>query len=390
MRRAAVPIVIAGLFLLLFFPNYMVQWIGFVTVFLVVVAWGYTRIVDMGLVIERDTDRLRAYKHQIVTVRLRIRNRSVLPIPHLMVTDNPGSLYTGHQNHRLLSMRAGERSDLVYDIKAMNRGAYRIGPVNIRFSDPFGFFPMSRIIETEARLIVYPRVYPVSIAFHHGVPTGSITAASRIYEDPTRYRAIREYVPGDELRRVNWKASARLGTLHSTEWLPTINTPVLILLELGAHDYEQRNRYAHSERTIDAAASLVQHLAERKQEVGFITTGRIRGAVDGVLPTVRVGSGIAHAVAILELLAELELNQDRVSVVDRLLERGRLSPGTRVFYMGPALAEDALSRLLMAVRNRSLLRLYYTAQGVLEAVTSRPDTVRRFTITESGDELFTL
>ncbi len=390
MRKGPLWLLVVSLFLFLFIDSFVVQWIGVLGASVVGLSYAYAKVLERNLKIERRELRLRAYKHQKVTVSLRIANQSGLPMPYLLVTDNPGSLYTGHGNHRLLQLRAHEESQLVYTIKAMNRGFYRIGPVNVRFADPLGLFPVAKTIFHEARLVVYPRVYPVELAVHHGVPAGSITAASRVYEDPTRYRSVREYVPGDEIRRVNWKATARLGTLYSTEWLPTLNVPVLVLVNLTGPDYSQRNRFNHLERTIDAAASLVHHLAQRGQEIGLVSTGVIKGMTTQIMPSVKVGAGVAHAVGILETLAQLQSNPNAVDPVKLFLERGSLSPGTRLFYLGPALDEERLSSLLTAVKTRSNIRLYYTEEGVARKEIARPEAVKLFTITEYGDELFTL
>ena len=390
MRGGSIALIVVGLFLILFMPFYAVQWIGYLMVATVGISYAYSRMVYAGLSIERDEPALRAYQHEVVSVRIRIVNRSFVPIPHLVVTDNPGSLYTGNENARLMSLRASERTELHYEIRGMNRGAYRIGPISVRFSDPLGLYPVAMTIHKEARFIVYPRIYPVNLSVHRGLPAGSITTSSRIYEDPTRYRAVREYVPGDEMRRVNWKASARLGSLHSTEWLPTINVPVMILLNLTASTYEQRNRYAHTERTIDAAASLVHHLAHRGQEVGLVTTGIIKGSSEQVMPWIRVGTGMQHAVGILETLAQLTTNDQEIDPVARFLERASTSYGTRLFYLGAPLAADTVAALVSSMGDRSLLRLYYTDEGVKNWHNESMESVRVFRITEHGDELFSI
>ncbi|MFW5689053.1 MAG: DUF58 domain-containing protein [Spirochaetota bacterium] len=390
MKAQGITLVGIGLFLVLFLDSYIVQWIGFVLIAVVLTSYGYTRLVTAGLSISRDELSLRAYQHQTVDVRIRIHNGSLVPIPHLVVADNPGSLYTGHENAKLMSLRAGEKSELLYHIRGMNRGAYRLGPISVRYADPLGLYPKYRTVFEETRLVVYPRIYPVELPVHRGLPAGSITTRSRIYEDPTRYRSVREYVPGDEIRRINWKASARLGALHSTEWLPTINVPVMIMLNLTASTYEQRNRYAHTERTIDAAASLVHHLANRGQEVGLMTTGVIKGAPERVMPWIRVGAGMQHAVGILETLAQLTTNELDEDPIGRFLERRSISYGTRLFYLGAPLEHEELAAIVTSMGDRSLLRLYYTDEGVRNWQDLAIEGVEIYRITEHGDELFTI
>lgn len=394
---SAITLIVIGLFFLLFFPFYTIQWIGYAVVLVIVLSYLYSRVIRGGLSVERAPMDLVTYRLQSATVSIRIANRTVLPIPHLVVSDNPGTLYSGYENMRLLSLRPGERRSLDYRIRGMNRGSYRIGPISVHYSDPLGFFPVSATVPAEIRLIVYPSILPVHVPMDAGLPAGTITAASRIYEDPTRYRSVREYVPGDEIRRINWKVSARTGRLHSNEWLPTINFPVMCLLNLTAADYERRRRYHHVERTIDAAASLVHHLAERGQSVGLASTGVLEAEGRPVMPWIPIAAGPQRAASVLQTLAQLQPNEqpiattdpnDAPDVVSFFMEHGSVSFGTRVFYLGPPLTPDRVAALLTSVGDRSLVRLHYTDQGVIDWRSLAVESVKLWRITEFGDEVF--
>lgn len=396
-KGSAVALTVVGLFLILFFPFYAIQWIGYAVVLVIVLSYLYSRVIRAGVTIERATMDLVTYRLQSATVSIRIANRTVLPIPHLVVSDNPGTLYSGYDNARLMSLRPGERRSLDYQIRGMNRGSYRIGPISVRYADPLGFFPVAATIPAEVRLVVYPSILPVNIPMDTGLPAGTITAANRIYEDPTRYRSVREYVPGDEMRRINWKVSARTGRLHSNEWLPTINFPVMVLLNLTAADYERKQRYLHMERTIDAAASVVHHLAERGQSVGLGSTGVLEADGRTVMPWIPIAAGPQRAAGILETLAQVQQNEQPVSppeagaapdAVSFFLEHGSVPFGTRIFYMGPPLAPDRVAALLTGVGDRSLVRLYYTDEGVVDWRSLAVESVKLWRITEFGDEVF--
>lgn len=393
----AITLTVVGLFFVLFFPFYAIQWIGYAVVLVVILSYLYSMIIRGGLSVERAPMDLVIYRYQNATVSIRIANQTVLPIPHLVVGDNPGTLYSGYENIRLLSLRPGERRSLDYRIRGMNRGSYRIGPISVRYSDPLGFFPVSATVPAEIRLIVYPSILPVRVPMNAGLPAGTITAANRIYEDPTRYRSVREYVPGDELRRINWKVSARTGRLHSNEWLPTINFPVMVLLNLTADDYELRQRYHHMERTIDAAASLVHHLAVRGQSIGLGSTGTLRSDEQAVMPWIPIAAGPQRAVSVLQTLAQLQPNEQPVAttgsdrapdVVSFFLAHGSVPFGTRVFYLGPPLASDRIAALLTSVGDRTLIRLHYTDEGVTDWRALHVESVKLWRITEFGDEVF--
>jgi uncharacterized protein (DUF58 family) len=384
------PLSVVALFFLIFFPFYTVQWMACSILLLVALSYLYTRVIGAGLSVERAPMDLTTYRFQSATVSIRVANRSILPVPHLVIGDNPGTLYTGYENVRLLSLKPGERRSLSYRIKGMNRGSYRIGPISVTYTDPLGFFPVSAVIHEEIRLIVYPTILPVHVPMDAGLPAGTITAASRIYEDPTRYRSVREYIPGDEMRRINWKVTARTGRLHSTEWLPTINFPVMILLNLTAADYERSQRYLHMERTIDAAASLVHHLAECGQSVGLASTGLLEAEDRRVMPWIPTAGGSERAVSVLQTLAQLQPNDlaEGSDAVSFFLDHGSVPFGTRVFYLGPPLAPDRVVALLTSVGARSLVRLHYTDERVTNWATLAVESVRLWRITEFGDDVF--
>ena len=124
----------------------------------------------------------------------------------------------------------------------------------------------------------------------------NIAVLNRLYEDVSRFRSLREYQPGDELRRINWKVSARLGKLHTTEYNPSLYFPILVLLNLCAPDYPLEGRYPHMERAIELAGSLVAYFPGLKQQVGLIAAARIPGEPEPVSVPIRAGT--SHGVRI--------------------------------------------------------------------------------------------
>jgi len=380
---------VTGLGLALFANVRPVQWLGYVALLTIGLSFIYSRILRRGVIIRRRRGDLVVYRYQDADVRLTATNHTGLPAPQILVIDNPGTLFSGSDNARLFSLKPREKTSFSYRIRGMNRGAYRIGPITVRLSDPLGLFPVTQTVNDEIRLIVYPSITPVDVGMDRGLPAGTITAASRIYEDPTRYRSVREYVPGDEIRRISWKTTARTGRLHSVEYLPTLTFPVLCALNLTSADYERRHRYRHMERTIDAAASLIHRLAERGQPVGLVSTGTIDAGNRNVMPWIPVSSHPGQAASLLTTLACIRPNDDPdQDIVSLFLEHGAVSFGTRVFYLGPPLDPDRVVVLASGVGQRSLLRLHYTDENVHDWRSLAVEAVELHRITEFGRELF--
>jgi uncharacterized protein (DUF58 family) len=103
---------------------------------------------------------------------------------------------------------------------------------------------------------------------------GTLRTHEILYEDPARVVGVREYVPGDSLRKVNWKATAALGRLQVKKLEPAITLDTLIFLNLNLEEYDLAYAEGAAELAITVAASLAVHLAEQRQPVGLISNGR--------------------------------------------------------------------------------------------------------------------
>lgn len=113
------------------------------------------------------------------------------------------------------------------------RGLYRIRQAELVSYDLLCTQTFVHKLEVDATLCVYPslldiqRLVPV---FRH--MNGGLTTRFPLFEDPFAFAGVREYTPQDSMRRIHWKASARMGSwqVKTTEYMAS--TPVVILLNL--------------------------------------------------------------------------------------------------------------------------------------------------------------
>jgi uncharacterized protein (DUF58 family) len=96
----------------------------------------------------------------------------------------------------------------------------------------------------------------------------------RLFEDPTRISGVRKYEPGDPLNRVNWRATARTGALHSKVYEPSTVAGSTILLDFHTASYDKRYEPNRSELAISAAASIANAIYLLGQQVGLVTNAR--------------------------------------------------------------------------------------------------------------------
>jgi len=150
----------------------------------------------------------------------------------------------------------------------------------------------------------------------------------------TEFYSMRKYVPGDDPKRINWKASARQNELIVNETEAERITDVMVVLDTDVTIFEEAEDEL-LERGIRAAASMASLLLRQGNRVGLILQGGERGS----LP---VGFGKRHERRILYLLAEAKPGRPTVSTsyVMNLLARRMLPSRSQIVIISPLLEPE--------------------------------------------------
>src|SRR4029079_18078992 len=134
------------------------------------------------------------------------------------------------------------------------RGYYQIGPLVLETGDVFGLHRRYKVATEPHFLLVYPQVQPLEgydVASRR--PIGEVRMSYRLFEDPTRVAGVRRYEAGDPLNRVNWRATARTGVLHSKIYEPSTVAGATVLLDFHRGSFEERHEPYRSELAVTAA-----------------------------------------------------------------------------------------------------------------------------------------
>jgi uncharacterized protein (DUF58 family) len=309
-----------------------------------------------------------------------------LHVPAVSLIDTIGPLFSREPGKFVIRLRPWERRRITYTIESQHRGEYSVGPAALRGSDPLGLFPWRRMDGEVERLIIYPEVLPLHLPLATGLPAGNVRSPNRLYEDVTRYRSFREYVPGDDARKISWKVSARMGSLQTVEYLPFLFAPVLILMNMNAEDYPFRFRSLWVERATVLAASLVMHFLSLGQDIGLIASGSMKGT-EG-LPVARISGAPGHAAAILEMLARMDVSHAPGDFTRLLHGAGVDIPvHTHIEVITPVLA-DAQHAFLQEVRRKgNAVELFLLGGDTLAPRTPVTESFPLFVVSEYGNEL---
>lgn len=158
-------------------------------------------------------------------------------------------------------------------VKCTKRGRYLASDADITTHTLLYRKHYSKAVGTEAEIYVYPKMTDVSeivTVCEHML--GTLQCARRLYEDPFAFRTIRSYTTDDPMKSINWKASARTGSLMVNTFDSVQSQKAMIFLDVedtGILKYEDL-----VEESIALAATVMRRLIRQNIEVGFVFNGR--------------------------------------------------------------------------------------------------------------------
>lgn len=217
-------------------------------------------------------------------VRVLVSNRGpALGVVELLDVLPPEVALVRGTNHLIASLAPEERVELVYTVRPLLKGDLEIGPLRIRSTDVLGLSAEDAVAAAPSSLVAAPAIESVertSLGPRRTRPWfGHVT--SRQIGAGSEFWGIREYVPGDEVRRINWKASARFGRLYSNEYQGERSGDVIIVLDARRESAVGSPTDNAVEIGVRAALGVAQHVLDSKNRVGLIVQ---RDVLDWVPP----------------------------------------------------------------------------------------------------------
>ncbi|MDX1657270.1 MAG: DUF58 domain-containing protein [Nitriliruptorales bacterium] len=239
---------------------------------LVVLAVIYTVATSANLTASRLVQPTRLFYDAEAVVRLRLRNVGRLPTAILQVTDSTPAELSDGARFVLSPLPPGGEVSLDYGLRGHQRGRYAIGPLEVRLRDPFGIAARGHTFGRTNELIVYPPVWRLP----PGLPLGGIQGPGgegrpRPLATGDELANVREYVRGDDLRKVHWRSTAHRGKLMVRQDESPQNPTATLLLDRRAPAHHGTGPASSFEQAVSAAASITYHLAERSYGVTLLT-----------------------------------------------------------------------------------------------------------------------
>jgi len=194
----------------------------------------------------------------------RLKRVTVLPPP-------PG-IFQGMAYFPFLPAQADAIADL--ELKFDRRGRYQEDSFGLATRFPFAFFTKTRHVSLKREVLVYPRIETTDEVFQI-LPLVRGEWESFVRGRGSDLYRIREYMPEDSARHVDWKATAKSGSLKVREFAREDERKLCIAFDNPAPGVLSEEAY---ERAVDLAASLAWHFSNEAAEVSYIIPGRPRSS----------------------------------------------------------------------------------------------------------------
>jgi len=274
-----------------------------------------------------STDRV--FEDERVTVTFTLRAHTRLPLVELFDPLPSDVRLDGGRNHAFFTLRAGEAVSWTFALRSRARQRLVLRGPYVRLWDPLGLYAAETRHHAPQTVAVYPHVTPLR---HLPGPLRTQTSVGN-YVSPAQGEGlepgeIRPFVPGDQIRHVNWRATLRLGELHVTQHHLERNADVVLMLDtLSAVGPEGATVL---DIAVRGAASIEAAYLARKDRVGLIEYG-------GVLRWVKPASGRPQLQRLLDTLLQASVVFTYVSKDLDLVPPRVLPPQALVIALSPLL-----------------------------------------------------
>ena len=218
-----------------------------------------------------------------VSVQVELHNAKSWPALWLLWRDPvERGLDVEGSNCTFESLQGNARGRFDYRLHTLRRGLFRLGPTLVEASGPFGLVKRYHVASEAAFVTVLPRSVPLGQGWPLGHrPIHQVPRRRSLFEDPSRFLGVRRYRPGDSLRHIHWRATARSGELQVKLFEPAVLDGLQLAVEMsedvwrrhGSGDAQGEQGNRRQELAVTAALSLAEWVLGAGQSVGLLSNG---------------------------------------------------------------------------------------------------------------------
>ena len=274
----AIFLTLAGLIRL----NYLFISAGLVMLTFVVIS-SFLDVWMPNVKIRRETTSDNIFENGTMSVKFIIKNTG-LGIGFVEIYDSlpPQARIIKGSNYTLLYMKPWQEVSFEYSLKLPLRGHYHLGPVKMRVKDAFDLFYNERSEQSIHSFSVFPQIEVLEDQIITSRSPKLLSGAMplNVIGTGTEFYSLREFVPGDSLRSVNWKALAKKGKMMVNETVREDVMDVILLLDAREISAVGGGNDTPLEMSCRAAATYAKQLLDERNNVALMVYGESIERVD--------------------------------------------------------------------------------------------------------------
>lgn len=238
---------------------------------------------DISITAERSMRPTKVMEGDDAEVRLVVENKGSRPHRFEIhdIVPRTSELVSGSNRHPI-SLAPGQSVSFNYTLRFNRRGKKKLGPLVARWGDPLFVFKEEKYLDVVSEVTIIPYIHEIRkktlTPEKLRIPVGS--SRSRFRGVGTDFHSIRDYYDGDELKRINWKATARFDKMLVNDFESDRSGDITIILDATGNDNSPAETEALN-RAMEAAVSISSSVLRNRHRVGMIIVGQY---IDMVMP----------------------------------------------------------------------------------------------------------
>ena len=283
-----------------------------------------------------EPDRL--LEGETFTIRIDITAARAVERLDAVVPLGPGLTVVGGAPARALTLPAGEPDTAVLEIRCDRWGAYEPGLVLLRATDRWGLFSFDGRVDGRHPIKAYPRTETVRALVRPARSQPRFgNQVARLRGEGIEFSELRPFVPGDRVRWIDWKATARTGSVWVRDRLPERNADLVIFLD-SFSDIDVGGASTTLERAVRAATTIAGAYLARRDRVGVVGFG-------GVLRWLEPAMGARQHYRIIDALLGAQVAASHAWKGASVIPGKALPPRALVLALTPLLDERSITAL---------------------------------------------
>ena len=293
----------------------------------------YQKFWDYGLTAEVLFSQREVEEGGRLYLREKVENRKWLPLPTLMVkfgmdrnllcVDRTQTSVTDRQyRNDWVPVMPYKRVTRSIEIIGTRRGYYTIDEVRLVTADILFRNRLNKSVVNQTGLYVYPsrsKFLRLPVIFCRMY--GECINQRQIQEDSMEFLGIRDYVQTDSMRKINWKASAKTGSLKVNQYHDSSSQRLTIFLNVSQSGILRY--YDLIEESIRISRNFIEEFVQKGIPVRIISNGVDK--VTGQEIFIREGAGLSHIDACLKELAKMNIHAPSRDMAEVIREQSAQS-----------------------------------------------------------------